>query len=163
MNIAIIGDTHVKNRLDRLRRFLEENIQGFDLIIHVGDILSEEALDLIESFNNTVAVYGNNDKDPIRKRILEKEILNIENYKIGVFHGSGKEKTTMERSYDAFLGEDMDIILFGHSHSPLIKTHKGVLMINPGSPTHKRRERLYSFAVLNINKENIEATIKFFS
>ena len=163
MNIAVIGDTHVKNKLDNLRRFLENNINGFDLIIHVGDILSEEALDLIESFNNTVAVYGNNDKEPIRKRLSEKEILNIENYKIGVFHGSGKGKTTLERAYDAFLGEDIDIILFGHSHSPIIKTYKGILMMNPGSPTSKRREQFYSFGVLNIIKEKIEVTIKFFS
>lgn len=29
----------------------------------------------------------------------------------------------------------MDIVVFGHTHTPLVETYQAILMVNPGSPT----------------------------
>lgn len=70
--------------------------------------------------------------------------------KIGVVHGDGIRKTTEQRARDSFEGENVDIIVFGHSHQPLMRETDGVTLFNPGSPTDKRREPQYSFGLLEI-------------
>ena len=88
--------------------------------------------------------------------------MELNGYKIGLFHGHGEEKTTMDRAYQRFAETDVDIIAFGHSHQSLIKTHKGVLMLNPGSPTNKRWEKFYSFISLQLNENKINAEVIYF-
>jgi putative phosphoesterase len=81
-------------------------------------------------------------------------------YKIGIYHGHGDEKTTIERAYEIFKDENVDIIIFGHSHKPAILTKNKILMLNPGSLTSKRAERWFSYIILNLEKEGIDVQIK---
>jgi putative phosphoesterase len=62
-----------------------------------------------------------------------------------------------------FKEDKVDIIIFGHSHQPIIKTINKTLMLNPGSPTSKGKERWYSVIILELERECINAQIKFFS
>ncbi|MFP3472622.1 metallophosphoesterase family protein, partial [Micrococcus sp. SIMBA_144] len=61
-------------------------------------------------------------------------------------------KTTEKRALEAFEGEDVDVIIFGHSHIPFSRFMKGILLFNPGSPTDKRKLPYYSHGVLTIEE-----------
>lgn len=162
MKLGVISDTHIAKNKDKLIKLLNEKLKDVDFIIHAGDITSIDTLTTLVRLKKTIGVYGNNDGVEIRRVLKQREIITIEGYKIGIIHGDGNGKTTIERAYDSFKNEKVDIIIFGHSHNPIIKTINRTLMINPGSPTRKLKERWHTYVLLEISKSNICAEINFF-
>ncbi len=162
MKIGVISDTHIGEDLNKLNAFLDIHMVDIDMLIHAGDYKSIDVIQTLKDYKRFVGVWGNVDNDDIRECINEKEIIEIEDYRIGIFHGHGSKKTTIDRVYDAFDGENVDIIIFGHSHQPIIKTKNGILMLNPGSPTSKRKERWFSYIVLEIEGSSIDARLKLY-
>jgi len=79
-----------------------------------------------------------------------------------MIHGDGKRGTTASRARDAFAEDDVDVVLFGHSHRPSIARKDGRLYVNPGSPTDKRMNPLYSFAILTVDGDRVRARLKFY-
>lgn len=161
MLIAIISDTHLTKDFNQLKR-LTCRLSEADLLIHAGDYGEYWVLDYFKNHFKFVGVWGNVDDDKIRKSLKEKEILQIGSFKIGVCHGHGKGKTTQERAYNAFKNESVDAIVFGHSHQPIISTKNKVLMLNPGSPTNKRREPWFSYILLTVNPSAFHANLILF-
>lgn len=161
MKIGIIADTHIKKDIDKFINSIDIYFKEVDLLIHAGDYINNQVLKALKNYKNFVGVWGNVDDDNTKELINEKEIILIEGYKIGIFHGHGSNRTTLDRAYDKFIDDQVDIIIFGHSHQPLAKTKNGVLMLNPGSITNKRRERWFSFIILEINEEGIDVKFKF--
>ena len=159
MKIGIISDTHIKSNLDRLDQ-VKYWLAEADFLIHVGDYTSIEVIQSLLTFKNFLGVWGNNDGDDLRQVLKEKEILEVEGYRIGLFHGHGEKKTTQERAMDQFKEDNVDIIVFGHSHQPLILTKNKTLLLNPGSPTNKRRERWFSYIVLELKQGSIKAELR---
>lgn len=143
--------------------FINKYFSDVDMIIHAGDYTNAKVVSIIKENKKFVGVWGNNDGDEIRSVLKEKEIVVLNGYKIGIYHGHGEEKTTQERAVDLFKNDKVDIIIFGHSHKPLIMAKKDVLIINPGSITSKRNDRWYSYVILELQKDFIKAEIKFFS
>lgn len=162
MKLGIISDTHLKKDLNFLTRLIKSNLADMDMLIHLGDYIENTVVDTLKNQKNFVGVYGNADSDSVKNSLREKEILEINKYRIGLYHGHGKGKTTIERAYEKFKEDKVDILIFGHSHMPLINTKNKILFINPGSPNIKRKERWYSYAVLDINDDGISAEIKLF-
>ncbi|WP_432663213.1 metallophosphoesterase family protein [Wukongibacter baidiensis] len=163
MKIGIIADTHIGKNLNKLNNFLEQHLNNIDMIIHAGDYKTAAAVNTLKDFRRFLGVWGNVDVEEVRGLVAEKEIIEVANYRIGVFHGHGTKKTTIDRAYDAFEKDDVDIIVFGHSHQPIIKTKGNVLMLNPGSPTSKRRERWFSYIILELETDTINASLRFFT
>lgn len=163
MKIAILSDTHMKKHSDKLFKFIDNISKDADMLIHAGDYVSSSIVSKLKEHRNFVGVYGNNDKGSIRDLLKEKVIIPIEGYKIGLYHGNGSSKNTLESAYDAFRGDKVDIIIFGHSHQPLILTKNKILMINPGSPSYKRKEPWYSYVILDIVNKKINVQLNFFS
>ncbi|MBZ9633500.1 metallophosphoesterase family protein [Clostridium sp. FP1] len=163
MKITILSDTHVKKHSDKLFKFIDNISRESDMIIHAGDYVSSSVVAKLREHKNFIGVWGNNDKGYIRDLLKEKIIIPVEGYKIGLYHGHGNDKSTLERAYAEFSGDKVDIIIFGHSHQPLIITKNKVLMINPGSPSYKRREPWYSYVILEIEDKKINVQLKFFN
>ena len=162
MKIGVISDTHIGKNPDKLYKFLDKHMRDVDMLIHAGDYKNSNVVNLLKKYKKFEGVWGNVDTDEAKKLVSEKKIIEIENHRIGMFHGHGSKKTTLDRAYEAFEGDNVDIIIFGHSHQPLIKTKNGVLMLNPGSPTSKRKERWFSYIVLEINGTGIDAGLKLY-
>ncbi|MEW9123264.1 MAG: metallophosphoesterase family protein [Thermotaleaceae bacterium] len=150
IKIAILSDTHLRGCRKQFPLIVLDSIKDVDFIIHCGDILHADVLKELEKIASVYAVRGNTDKEE-GLALPERLILPIGNIKIGVFHGHGTKGNTVDRAYEAFQEENVEVILFGHSHQPFLKTKNGVLMINPGSPTVKRKEKRYSFAILYVD------------
>lgn len=163
MKIGVISDTHFTKRSEDILKIIDKYFSDVDMIIHVGDFNSPEVIDNIRKKKKFAGVYGNNDSSGVKAYLREKDMINIEGYKIGMYHGHGDKKTTMDRAYNEFKDSKVDIIIFGHSHKPIIETKNKILMINPGSPTKKLKERWYSYIVLELSKKNIEAKMVLFS
>lgn len=163
MRIGIISDTHLSKHPEKILEFLKTHLNDVDMIIHAGDFTDIKVVNFLKNYKKFIGVWGNNDKNDIRQELREKEIIRINGYKIGIYHGHGDEKTTMDRAYEMFKDDKVDIIIFGHSHQPVILTKNKTLMLNPGSPTYKRKGPWYSYIILELGDSGFNAQIKFLS
>lgn len=161
MRIAVLSDTHL--RLGKsLPRFVWEQLTQIDMIIHAGDLTHMGLLEELSCIAPVRAVRGNCDGSDVS--LPDRDIIECDTFRIGLIHGdSGKGKSTPERAYLAFKDTSVDIIIFGHSHTPYMEWRDEIFMFNPGSPTDKRRELQYSFGILKIEEgEIIEAKHLYF-
>ncbi|MGG0643892.1 metallophosphoesterase family protein [Sporosarcina gallistercoris] len=153
MKVIITGDTHIPGRGSKLPNRLTDACSDADLIIHTGDWRSPEVFETLSSLAEVRGVYGNVDGEEMRALVPARQVIDIRGLRIGIVHGHGDKKTTEQRAVEAFADEPVDAIVFGHSHIPLIKYFKGMLLLNPGSPTDKRKLPFYSFITLEIGEE----------
>ncbi len=150
MNIAVISDTHLTSRSKGLPAQLIEGIRGVDLILHAGDWTDVSVLKALEAIAPVKGVTGNNDGADIHQHFNETLLLDIGSFRIGVTHGHSFSKTTLDQAMDTFAHERVDVIIFGHSHIPYLEQHGGIWVLNPGSPTDKRRQPRYSYATMKV-------------
>jgi putative phosphoesterase len=162
MRIGIVADTHMPRSAKKLPDALVKGLQGVHSILHLGDWTSLNVAEWLEQIAPVDGVAGNNDGEAVAARFGRKKVLELAGYRIGMVHGDGIRKTTEARAWEAFAGERVDVILFGHSHIPLGKQEKGVLLFNPGSPTDKRRQPLFSYGILELS-DTIDAKHYFYS
>jgi putative phosphoesterase len=121
------------------------------------------AVPLFEALAPFDAVAGNNDGEAIRERFGRRKIVRVEDVRIGMVHGDGRRGTATSRAIDAFREDEADVILFGHSHRPLVARRGRVLIANPGSPTDKRMNLLYSYAILTVDGSSARVDLKFYA
>lgn len=151
LDITIVSDTHMPKKGKKLPDTLLKELSRTDLIIHAGDWQTMDVYHELKKYAPVTGVYGNVDDDVIRDMFGLKIILELESFRIGVTHGHGKNKTTEKRAVDMFDKDDIDIVIFGHSHIPLHKEYDEKIVFNPGSPTDKRRQPRYSFGKLTLS------------
>jgi putative phosphoesterase len=156
MRIGVISDTHLSERAVKLPDALVKGLDGVDLILHAGDWVSPEIIALVERIAPCEGIAGNNDGPEIIQHFGRKKLLKLAGFRIGLIHGDGYRKTTEERAREAFQAEHPDVVIFGHSHSPFMQQIDGMLMFNPGSPTDKRRQKQFSYGMLEM-REKIKA------
>jgi putative phosphoesterase len=162
--IGVVSDTHFPRFGRALPRALERGLRraGVERILHLGDLTDLLAVPLFESIAPFDAVAGNNDGPAIRERFGRRKIIRVEGVSIGMVHGDGKRGTTKSRALEAFEPDEVDVVLFGHSHLPLVGRERGILFANPGSPTDKRWNPLYSYAILIVDGSKARVQLKFY-
>lgn len=133
MIIGVISDTHLRNA--PVPDIVMESIGKVDIILHAGDILDLAVLDQLSEIGTTYAVRGNMDSAEVAGILPEKRLIEAEGFNIGLIHGSGSPGGMIERVGMEF--GDVDCIVFGHTHVPLIRSESGILFFNPGSPTDR--------------------------
>ncbi|MCK9604292.1 MAG: metallophosphatase family protein [Candidatus Omnitrophica bacterium] len=159
MKIGILSDTHISDNDKKIPPEVLEGLKGVDMIIHAGDLLDLSVIDTLRSIcPNIKAVSGNMDGPEIKDKFLQKEIFKVCDYKIGIMHGYGAPVNLIELLKDTFKNDDIDIIIFGHSHTPFNENIDGILFFNPGSPTDKMFAPYNSYGIIEIN-DKIEAKI----
>jgi uncharacterized protein len=152
--VVVIGDTHMPRFGRVLPGPLVEGLRAADLILHVGDMTDAFVLDLLAAFAPVEAVAGNNDPPELVERLGHARVVEVEQLRVGLTHGyRGPGRTTPERAWRTFESwqPPIDAICFGHSHQPLVEQRDGIWLLNPGSPTDRRREPSYSFLTLDID------------
>ena len=136
--LLIVSDTHVPTRARRLPAEVLAAADDADLIIHAGDWVAVSALDELEQHGEVLGVWGNNDGADLRERLPEVARREIEGLRFAVTHETGA-KEGREKRMDAVF-PDTDVLVFGHSHIPWdTVTPRGLRLLNPGSPTDRRR------------------------
>jgi len=143
MKIGVVSDTHVTSFAEVPDRILHA-LAGVDLIIHAGDFVARDVLDGLKQLGEVKAVQGNMDSEELKQLLPEKEILEIKGKRIGIIHGWGSPYGIDERVGGMF--DDVDIIVYGHSHHSQNEVKNGILFFNPGRAKN-------SFGILTIGKE----------
>ena len=140
VSLVVMADTHLPKRARDLPHGLWAAIDAADLVVHAGDWVDVALLDLIEARSRRLlAVHGNNDHGPLRERLPEVARADVEGVRIAVVHETG-DATGRERRCAARF-PDTDVLFFGHSHIPWdTTTATGLRLLNPGSPTDRRRQ-----------------------
>jgi putative phosphoesterase len=158
--IGVVSDTHLPRFGRTLPPALERGLREARVarILHLGDLTELLAVPLFEAIAPFEAVAGNNDGEEIVARFGRKKIVLVEAVRIGMVHGDGTRGTTMRRALEAFRDEEVDVVLFGHSHKPSVGREGSILVANPGSPTDKRTNPRYSYAILTV--EGAEARVE---
>lgn len=131
LKIGVISDTHLHSVNSALRELLKGPFSGIDFLIHAGDMTSVSVYEYLKNWN-LLAVRGNMDDYELKDLIPHKRIEVINNKRFGIIHGSGSPFGIEERVKREF-DEEIDIIVFGHSHVPAKKEINGITFFNPGS------------------------------
>ncbi len=147
MLIAVISDTHLRDKL--LPDQVIDALSGADLILHAGDILDMQVLDQLSEIAQTIAVTGNMDQVNVASVLPECRLIEVEGFKIGLTHGYGPPGDMTGKVRAMF--DDVDCIIFGHTHQPLIEESEGVLYFNPGSPTDKIFAKANTVGLLEVS------------
>jgi uncharacterized protein len=132
MRLGVIADTHGLLRPEVFQAFAE-----VDHILHAGDIGPVDLLTELESLAPVTAVYGNTDHDEVRDRLPQVASIELEGFDIVVTHGDQLGSPTPENLNAAF--PDAQIIVYGHTHRPLLTIVDVVVTVmNPGGAGHRR-------------------------
>lgn len=154
--VGLISDTHIPTRANVIPPRVFEVFVGSNLIMHAGDLIQLRVLSDLERLAPVVAVYGNMDEPDVRDRLLKMESVEVYDWKIGIIHNPGAlwGKRTMKRVAKQ---NNLDVLVFGHTHRPAFRREEGILFINPGSPTNPLPPLLTkpTIALLKVTKEGI--------
>ena len=155
MRLALIADTHLRGADRGLPGPCVEQMRKADLVLHAGDVISEEALEMIEAIGPPVrAVHGNVDTRQLQRRLPEELSLQAEGVAISMLHDAGPAKGRLERMRARF--PDADLVVFGHSHMPLHEEEAGFQIFNPGSPTERRRAPRHTMGIARVSRGRLD-------
>ncbi|MGY1667771.1 metallophosphoesterase family protein [Geodermatophilus sp. SYSU D00696] len=145
LSLVVTADTHWPKRARDLPHSLWAAIDSADLVVHAGDWVDVALLDRFEArARRLLAVHGNNDHGPLRERLPEVARAEVEGLRVAVVHETGDARGRERRCAARF--PDTDVLFFGHSHipwdtvAPAAGTPAGLRLLNPGSPTDRRRQ-----------------------
>src|SRR5205085_12390922 len=138
MQIAVISDTHMPRGARALPDACVARLREADLILHAGDLTGEAFLDDLLSFGPPVeAVHGNMDDAAVRERLPEDTVVDVAGARIAMVHIPGPSGGRAERLAARFRG--CDAVVYGHTHVAEVTRHGEMWILNPGSPTERRR------------------------
>lgn len=148
MNILIVSDTHRKN--DSFLELVEKS-KPLDMVIHCGDIEGSEYLIAQAAECPVQMVTGNNDF--FSDLPTEKE-FQVGKYKVWLTHGhSYYVSMSNEHIKREARARGVDIVMYGHTHRPVIEIEPDLITLNPGSLSYPRQEgRKPSYIVMKINE-----------
>ncbi len=150
-----------------------EAFRDVDLIMHGGDLLDTVVLDRLEPLAPVMADWGNGDfggwqrtEPPTDSRLRESRVLTVEgphghDLRIGLVHDlplpESPPQRTLEGLMQHFFGGPVNVIVRGSTHAAEITTVKGVLIVNPGSPTFPNHQspRLGTVGFLEIENGSV--------
>ncbi|PBC71244.1 hypothetical protein BX265_5841 [Streptomyces sp. TLI_235] len=154
-----MSDTHVPARARILPGELLERIAAADVVVHAGDWTDTATLDLFEQrAKRLIAVHGNNDGPELRARLPETAHADLDGLRLGVVHETGPARGREARC--AALHPGLDVLVFGHSHIPWDTTaENGMRLLNPGSPTDRRRQPYCTFMTARIEEGRLTEVV----
>lgn len=157
--VLLTADTHLPRFGWILPRQLLDAADHAQLILHAGDLTDEFVLEALSAAAPTVAVAGNNDGPELTSRLGTMRVAEVEGVRIGLTHGHlGSGRTTPDRAVRTFAEVEPPVhaVAFGHSHQPMVERRGDLWLLNPGSPTDRRRQPEFSFVRLVIEGDHLE-------
>jgi len=148
--VGLISDTH-----GLLRPGVHEALTGVDLILHSGDVGGSEILDELRMIAPVKAVFGNTDPED-HPELTEAITVAIDGIRVHVSHGHEVGSPTPAKLAVRY---DADVVVFGHTHRPLVSRLGNQLFVNPGAAGPKRFDITPSVARLTIDRGKAEVEI----
>ena len=155
MKIGVISDTHLREPDLEFRKMIESHFKDVEKIFHAGDFVDWSIAEYLSSQKELIAVCGNMDPPDIQKAFPRKKVIEVKGFKIGLIHGGGPPFGIESRIRTEF--DEVNAIVYGHSHVPANHQAKSIHFFNPGSPTRSFIHR-GSLGILHLG-EKIEGEI----
>jgi putative phosphoesterase len=147
LRIGIISDTH-----GLLRPEAHAFLHGCDHIIHGGDIGDPIILRELSAIAPVTAVRGNNDHGAWAEALPEAELIQIGDRFVYVIHDLAQLDIEPQAA-------GVSVVVFGHSHRPVIEDRNGITYVNPGSAGPRRFKLPVSVAEVLLDGNSIEPRI----
>jgi len=157
MRVVVLADTHLRrdgaDALDRLPEAALAAVDGADVVLHAGDVVSAGALAALQARAAAAgaafhAVLGNND-GALHGLLPETVLVELAGVRVGMIHDSGPRNGRPGRLRRRF--PTADVVVFGHSHEPGDDVGvDGQRLFNPGSPTERRRQPDRTIGLLDL-------------
>jgi putative phosphoesterase len=128
-------------------------LESADLILHAGDFVSVAVLEELCKLAPVEGVGGNMDEAGVRKILPERRVVDVGKVRIGLVHVPGPAAGRGARLVSAFPG--CEAVVYGHTHVPEVSRVGEVWVLNPGSPTERRRAPAHSMLMLEIGSAYI--------
>jgi hypothetical protein len=148
--VGLISDTH-----GLVRPEVFGALAGVQLILHAGDVGGQNVLDELAAIAPVRAVYGNTDS-PDEPGLAAEIGLRIDGLSIHVSHGHELGQPTSERLLARYAA---DVLVYGHTHRPLIERSGPRLVVNPGAAGPRRFDLKPSVALLTLTNGSAEARL----
>jgi putative phosphoesterase len=126
--VGLISDTH-----GLVRPEVFTALAGVEVILHAGDV-GPGVLEELEVIAPVHAVRGNTDP-PDDPRLPAEFSLTVGHVRVHVSHGHELGAPTPEKLLAAY---DADVLVYGHTHRPLLVQAGGRWVVNPGAAGHRR-------------------------
>jgi uncharacterized protein len=131
-----------------------ELCRSADLILHCGDFVSAAFLAELHGLGPPVeAVWGNMDEQTLKADLPRERVVVAGGARIGMVHIPGPASARAARLRAKF--PECDAIVYGHTHQPEVTRDRGVWILNPGSPTERRRAPSHAMLVLEVEEGEI--------
>jgi uncharacterized protein len=154
LHVAVIADTHLPRGARRLPEASLARLRAADLILHAGDLSTVAALEELRALGPPVqAVHGNADEPALRELLPEELVAEAGRARIGMVHIPGPAAGRGQRLIRRFPG--CGAVVYGHTHLPQVERVGSVWLLNPGSPTERRRGPFRSMLVLEVGAGEI--------
>jgi uncharacterized protein len=154
MRVAVVSDTHLPRGARVLPAACVDRLVAADLIIHCGDLVSLAFLVELRRLGPPVeAVHGNVDEPALQRALPAERIVEAGGARIAVVHEPGPRQGRSERLVGRFPG--CDAVAFGHTHLPVVERVGQVWLLNPGSPTERRRAPSHTMLELAVESGRI--------
>ncbi|HET7490145.1 MAG TPA: metallophosphoesterase family protein [Acidimicrobiales bacterium] len=147
----VLADTHLRpGRPGRLPDAVYRALEGADVVLHAGDIVTADLLHELSGWAPVHAVLGNNDHDPALSALPERRLEVIAGVRVAMVHDSGPAAGRAGRLRRWF--PDAGVVVFGHSHIPMDEEGvDGQVLFNPGSPTQRRAQPHHTYGILELD------------
>jgi uncharacterized protein len=132
LRIGVVSDTHMRVPPRAFLDALRDAFQGVERVLHCGDCVDASVLDTMEGEGwEVLGVAGNMDPLDIQRRLPRTRTIVLDGTRIGLIHGWGASQGIETRVSEAF--QDVDVVVFGHTHRPFWGRMGPVWLFNPGS------------------------------
>ncbi len=161
MKAGVFADTHLRGYDKRFAGIVAELFKDVDLIVHAGDVVSPDVLNMF-AHKELKVVCGNMDPISLHKQYPEKIVFEVNGFRFAVIHDLNKVKgwgmtTNLSEKIGKFFGR-VDCLIHGHTHDPSLSKSDGTILFNPGSATDNRYLPFNTVGIIDIN-ERIEIDI----
>jgi putative phosphoesterase len=150
----VISDTHLPRGSRALPEACVKLLRGADLALHAGDFVAAAFLEELRAIGPPVeGVSGNMDEPALKESLPQQRVVEVGQVRIGMVHDAGPRTGREARLAARF--EDCDAVVYGHTHVPQVERFQQLWILNPGSPTERRRQPVHTMLVLRISGSRI--------
>ena len=145
--VGVISDTHGLVRPEAV-----DALHGSDVIVHCGDVGAPAVLDALRAIAPVHAVRGNNDRGSWASKLQSEVVIEVGSHRLYAIHD------VHELDFEP-TSKKMTVVLFGHSHRPLVEERGGVIYLNPGSAGPRRFHLPVAIAQLVLSARRCDVRI----
>lgn len=164
LTIGALADTHASPTRGHAALAAVEDLfhrMEVDLIVHAGDVGHQSVLDELATVSPVVAVRGNADPPDLIESLPDQVAIRAGPMTILVVHGHrGK---TARQAARALAGPDVELVIYGHSHRPMIEREGTTILFNPGSPIERRWNPHFGVGLIEVGGDGITPDLVLFS